>query len=202
MSYFDDNEARITGLNLGRRINWDILPPPKEKMQVTIQNVDVQWNGEGRKKWGKAVVAYSFNGEARKQNVMSFTNPEVFKKVQELIGQSVDVELTKNDKGYSEWKSVNVSSAATAGNTTSSSGASATRVSGSNYETKEERAARQVLIVKQSSLSAAVETLKTGAKAPPDPAAIIDLAQQFVDWVFETSGNVAGSEDYKGDIPF
>jgi hypothetical protein len=168
-------------------------------MQVTIKNVDVQWNGEGRKKWGKAVVDYSFNGEARKQNVMSFTNPEVFKKVQELVGQSVDVELTKNDKGYSEWKSVNVSSAASGtGTGTNGSAPAATRVSGSNYETKEERAARQVLIVKQSSLSAAVETLKTGAKAPPDPAAIIDLAQQFVDWVFES----ATADAEQGDIPF
>lgn len=170
-------------------------------MQVQIRNVNVEWVGEGRKKYGKATVEYSYNGEARRQNVMSFTNPDVFKKVQELTGQTVEVEVGKNDKGYSEWRSVSVS-----GNSGSGSAqppaATATRVSGSNYETKEERAARQVLIVKQSSLSSAISTLTPGAKAALDANAVLELAQKYADWVFEQPKDASGFDTMDNDLPF
>lgn len=172
-------------------------------MQVQIKNVDVQWAGEGRKKYGKATVDYTYNGETRRQSVMSFSNPDVFKKVQELVGQTVEVEVGKNDKGYSEWRSINVgnvtSPSAAAGSTGSGT---ATRVTGSNYETKEERAARQVLIVKQSSLSNAVETLSVGAKAAPKREEVIELAQFYADWVYSKENDETGFDTMKDDIPF
>lgn len=165
----------------------------------------MQWNGEGRKKWGKAQVEYTYNGEARKQNVMSFTNPDVFKKVQELEGQAVEVELTKNEKGYNEWKSIQVQSAGSAssgGSGSPAASATTTRVSGSNYETKEERAARQVLIVKQSSLSTAAEILSVGAKTPPAKESVTELAQYFTDWVFNKEDDDGSIAAMKDDIPF
>lgn len=54
----------------------------------------------------------------------------------------------------------------------------------SNYETPEERAKKQVYIVKQSSLSNAVQLLSIGAKTPPKTDEVFALAQQFTDWVF------------------
>lgn len=54
----------------------------------------------------------------------------------------------------------------------------------SNYETPEERAKRQVYIVKQSSLSNAVALLSCGAKTPPSKSDVFDLAQEFTNWVF------------------
>lgn len=203
MSYFDDNEDRLTGLNLGRRMSWGYVPILKEKtqkMQVTINRVDVEWVGEGRKKYGKATVNYSYNGEARRQNIMSFSNPDVFKKVQELTGATVEVEVGKNDKGYSEWRSISVG-VSNASNAGSPAATATTRVSGSNYETKEERAARQVLIVKQSSLSAAVATLTPGAKAALDANAVLELAQKYSDWVF-AKPELGGVEEMSDDIPF
>lgn len=169
-------------------------------MQVQIRNVNVEWAGEGRKKYGKATVEYTHNGEARRQNVMSFSNPDVFKKVQELTGQTVEVEVGKNDKGYSEWRSVTVG-ASNASNAPSPAATGTTRVSGSNYETKEERAARQVLIVKQSSLSSAVATLSPGAKAALEPNVVLELAQKYADWVFEKP-SLGGVEEMSDDIPF
>lgn len=175
-------------------------------MQVTIKNVNVEWVGEGRKKYGKATVEYSYNGESRRQNIMSFSNPDVFKKVQELTGQTVEVEVGKNDKGYSEWRSISVLAAGAGQQTTSGSGSSATgtatRVTGSNYETKEERAARQVLIVKQSSLSAAVATLTVNAgKEKLQIEDVLDLAQKYSDWVFEKP-SLGGVEEMSDDIPY
>lgn len=172
-------------------------------MQTLIKNVDVQWTGQGAKRWGKAVVTHEREGKELKQNVVSFKNPEVFKKVQELIGQTVDVETVK-DGDFWNWKSISTAGATSANSSTgtaSTGNSTSTRVSGSNYETKEERAKRQVLIVKQSSLSAAVAILTPGAKAALDPKAVKELAQDLTDWVFdkEDDGSI---ETMSNDLPF
>ena len=173
-------------------------------MQVQIVNVQVDWVGEGRKKYGAAVVDYKWNGESRKQKIMSFANPDVFKKVQEMVGQTVEVEVGKNDRGYNEWRSINVGASDATG-VASPGATNTTRVSGSNYETKEERAARQVLIVKQSSLSAAVASLTPGAKATLDPATVLERAQAYTDWVFGKSDDkqdASGFDNMSDDIPY
>lgn len=53
-----------------------------------------------------------------------------------------------------------------------------------DFETKEERAIRQKLIIAQSSISNAIETLKTskGSIAKED---VKELAQEYFDWVFQ-----------------
>lgn len=164
-------------------------------MQVQIKDVNVEWNGSGNKRWGKAVVEYSFNGKDRKQNVMSFLNPEVFKQVQTLVGQTVNVETTKNEKGYDEWKSVSV------GETSSTPSAAATNTkSAGNWETKEERAYRQVLIVKQNGLTNAVASLTPGAKTPPATEEVLKRAQEYVDWVLDQDDDI--QDNNLEDIPF
>lgn len=52
-----------------------------------------------------------------------------------------------------------------------------------DYETKEERQRRQELIVRQSSLTNAIETLSVGAKSVT-PQQVMEVAQQYVDFVF------------------
>lgn len=54
----------------------------------------------------------------------------------------------------------------------------------STYETSEERARKQIFIVKQSSISAAIALLSIGAKTPPSTQLVLDEAQKFVDFVF------------------
>jgi hypothetical protein len=158
-------------------------------MQVNIVNVNVENVVKGRSRYSKATVQYTWNGEARSQSIMSFSNPSVFKEVQELVGQTVEVETGKNDAGFTEWRSIKrVGDAGSAQQgVPAATGAPATRVSGSNYETRDERAARQVLIVRQSSLGAAVESLTPGAKAALDPKAVIEVAKQFEEYVFATN---------------
>ena len=60
-----------------------------------------------------------------------------------------------------------------------------------DFEGKEERQARQRLIVRQSSLSAAVAISTVGAKTV-DKEAVKKLANELTNWVFE--------KDYTGDI--
>jgi hypothetical protein len=74
-----------------------------------------------------------------------------------------------------------VSAAPTPGQTANAS-ASPVR-SGGNWETPEERAKKQVYIIKQSSLAQAVATLSVGAKAVKKEE-VVDLAQYYTDFVF------------------
>jgi hypothetical protein len=157
-------------------------------MRFVFQNLTTENVVKGKSRYTKAVVEYTYNGEPRKQTMMSFSNPGIFKQVQELTpGQEIDVDVIKNEAGFNEWSRITVGDTATPakGTPTGAVGAGVTKVTGSNYETATERAARQVLIVKQSSLSAAVASLTPGAKAPLSVEEVIERAQAFVDFVFE-----------------
>ncbi len=93
-------------------------------------------------------------------------------------GNVFTVKSIKNEtSGYWDW--VEVKQAAPGSETTK-----ATPTPKSTYETPEERAKKQVYIVKQSSLSAAIQLLSVGAKTPPDAASVLSTAQKFTDWVF------------------
>ena len=158
--------------------------------KIKIQEVTIEEVRNGRNKYDKASVVYSFNGENRTQNLMSFSNPAVFAKVKALKpGEEVVVTVTKNDKGYNQWAAVEP-----VGNTKDEpKSASATTGRVSNYETAEERAKRQVLIVKQSCLAQAV------AFVDPDEDTnvqhVLDVAQQFVDWVMADDSQALDGED-------
>lgn len=72
----------------------------------------------------------------------------------------------------------------------------------SSYETPEERAKKQVYIVKQSCLNQAVAVLSVGAKTPPEDGAILQKAQKYVDWVFEDNkAEVPSLMDMPNDFP-
>lgn len=70
-----------------------------------------------------------------------------------------------------------------------------------DFETKTERAERQRLIVRQSSLAQAIAVLSVGAKAKLQVEEVLGLAETFTTWVFESEAAdpMEGLED---DIPY
>lgn len=154
-------------------------------MQTRINSVTVEHVAKGRTGYDVATVNY---GDGKEKKIMSFANPAVFAAVQQLAGQEVEITVTKNGQ-YFEWSAVTAIGGASEARP---AGAPATKVTGSNYETAAERAARQVLIVKQSSLSAAIASMTPGAKAPLEVNEVIERAQKFTDYVFDN--NVAVPE--------
>lgn len=176
-------------------------------MQFTIKSVSVENVVKGRSRYSIAHVTYDDRGQEKNKKIFSFSNPDVFKKVQELVGQPIEVTIGKNNAGYDEWMTIAAAAASGVAPSpaTGTAGTGTTRVSGSNYETREERASRQVLIVKQSSLSAAVASLAPGAKGALDPKTVLERAQEYTDWVFskeesfEDDGSINGMPS---DIPF
>ena len=131
------------------------------------------------------------NGKVAGKKLMSFTFPTVFNTLKAAqAGESYEVKTVKNDAGYWDWTEVRkleegevVKLSATQQFAASSS---------DRYETKEERAYRQQLIVRQSSLSNAVQTLAVGAKAIKAEE-VIALASQYEQWVYD--GNTSTQEE-------
>lgn len=168
-------------------------------MQITVKSVNVEWIAKGKTKYGKAVVSYVRDGKDNTQTLVSFKNPDVFKTLSEASEGSVyEITLTK-EGDYWQWsKAVPADNASTkAQGSAQAPAATGGRVTGSNYETKEEREKKQVYIVKQSSLSAAISTLSHGTDVPLDPSNVIALARQYTEFVFESFDKDAEQDLFK-----
>jgi len=173
-------------------------------MQITIIDVSAPVATKTAKGGYQSIeVTYkNESGQAQGKKLMSFSNPSVFKAVQELEkGSVVEVETFKDDNGYWQWKAIKAAGSAPAETT----GKPAGRVTGSNYETPDERAKRQVYIVRQSSIGHAVSILTVGAKSGPKVDEVLSLAKQLEDYVFGVDTKAVeakhGFEDFSDDIP-
>lgn len=168
-------------------------------MQIEVVNVSVEDKG----KYNMAVVAYRENGQLKEKKIMSFGAASAVYKVLSKAsqGQKFDVKATKNDKGYWDWTEI------TESNGESSKGGSTlgNPAPKSNYETAEERAMRQVLIVRQSSVSNAIEYLKANPKKVPTVQEVLMVAKQFEDYVFGKNQQEAAASsslsEMKDDLP-
>jgi hypothetical protein len=147
-------------------------------------------------------------GKVEGKKVMSFTNKEVYDTLSKATnGQQLAVTTEKNEKsGYWDWTKVDALGAAGATAAPSKAvGATSFASPKSTYETAEERAARQVLIVRQSSLSAAIAVLNKDKKEPA-PSDIVQLADFFTRWVFQKDVELPNKVDDIGemddDIPY
>lgn len=157
-------------------------------MQITIIDVgqpNTHAAKNGRTYQSMEVTYKDEQGKVNNKKLMSFSNPSVFKTISTLNkGDSLNVKTEKDQNGYWQWTGILEEGEKQVAQQPSSGASSNTRVTGSNYETKEERAARQVMIVRQSSLSTAVASLAIGAKAlAPSPADVIAYAKQLESYV-------------------
>lgn len=170
-------------------------------MNITLLSVDIKTQPtKNGKSYQLADVAYknnTFQGKVEGKKVMSFgATAEAFKTLAVASpGESYTVEIVKNAAGYNDWVSMvkGEANAAPAAPTTSKAPNAAPK---SNYETSEERAQRQVYIIRQSSLTNAISTLAVGSKAAPNPDAVVNLAQRYVDFVLNgNAGAIATTTD-------
>lgn len=167
-------------------------------MQITVIDV-VQETlaAKNGRTFQQLVVSYKNDkGMSQAKKLVSFSNPDLFKSAKSWLKDQVyNVKTVKNEKtGYWDW--VGLEGEQTVAETKSSA-STGTRVAGSNYETKEERAARQVYIVRQSSITNAVALLGSGKSV----ADILNVAKQFEDFVFAKSEGVDAINELPDDIP-
>lgn len=154
--------------------------------KIVIQEVKIEEVRNGKNKYDKAEVVYSSNGQNRTQKIMSFSNPAIFAQVRKMVsGETYDVEVVKNDAGFNQWAKI-VATSGEAAPVAEGKPAPAGRTSVSTYETAEERRIKQMYIIKQSSISSAIEFSKhpqfAGANVTVED--LLVTAQQFVDFVY------------------
>lgn len=165
---------------------------------------DVKKNGGGSYKGWELVYRASDN-EIRTvaKPVTSLTYNANLKKQLGELKQGDEFTLTqeKNAAGFFDIKSIvkGIVEASTSATVTSNGTGKASTPTTSNYETRDERNARQRLIVRQSSLTAAIAIAQaeTGGKAKRD--VVLDLAEQLTDWVFEKG--MVGLQNMESDLP-
>jgi hypothetical protein len=184
------------------------------QIQVLSNMVTTQTNKAG-KPMQVLEVAYknlTFQGKVESKKLFDFgVQADVFKTLATAAAASHwDVEVKKNDAGYNDWIKV------TKGNGASSVADQPTRATASSpavtkggWETPEERAKKQIYIVRQSSISAAVNALTATGKVIPNANEVIDYARQLEEFVFSSDnvkavvGKDVGSIDtMEEDIPF
>jgi hypothetical protein len=150
----------------------------------------------------------SFQGKVEGKKVTQY-NEAAFKVLADpsSIGKTFEVEIEKKD-GFNNWVSMKQVGAGDVAQQTAQyaphpagvKGAATSTPVRSTYETPEERAIKQVYIVRQSSLTNAINTLGVGAKKL-EPADVLKLAQEYTDFVFgKKSPGASGFEDFP-DVP-
>lgn len=162
-------------------------------MQIQVVNVEISTKPTAKSSYQIAEVAYKnlATGKLEGKKIMSFTNKEVFSEIAAAkSGEVFDVTSEKDEKGYWQWTAVKRQAAGAAPAPANKGGAvgMATTSPKSTYETPEERAKKQIYIVRQSSLSSAIDLLSVGAKTAPDVGKVVEVAKQFEDFVFGVGG--------------
>lgn len=170
------------------------------KIQVLSVNVNHIPNAKGG--YDVAEVAYKdlAQGKVGGKKIMSFLDKAVFNAAKAMKANGFyEITMAKeagNDgKEYWQWKNIAEADGEAPAPAAGKAGFTPPK---SNYETPEERVARQRLIVRQSSLSNAVTLLKT-EKTTPATQDVLTLADLLCDWVYEVvEAPVQGGDD----IPF
>lgn len=175
-------------------------------MQFDIKIFEVK--NENKGKYDLLTVDYKDLRQDKNstKKVVSFTNKDVYNTLKAAqSGEEFTVTAVKGEQ-YWEWQNVSPRGQApaesTGGNVAASKPAATTPKS--TYETPEERAKKQLYIVRQSSIGAAINLLKT-EKVIPSVADIIATAKQFESYVFgvEMPANINSLPplDNDDDIP-
>lgn len=161
---------------------------PYDVVEVAYKNLTFQGKVEGRK-------IMPFGNTADTHAALKSAQP----------GQVFDVTVVKNEAGYNDWTSVKLSDGTQPAPVPSAinSPKAAIGAGRSTYETPEERAQRQILIVRQSSVGHALTLLSLGAKTAPKLDEVLETAQQISDFVFQIkSAGPSGFEDLPDfDVP-
>ena len=158
-------------------------------MQIQVVTTTVETKPTQKGSYQQLEVVYknlTYQGKIESKKLMSFgANASAFKTLSDAAaGSQWEVEVVKNAQGYNDWPKVTqgLSDRASPDVPQAATAAKAQIGGRSTYETPEERAQRQVFIVRQSSVSAAVSTLSVGAKSvkPEDVIAVAKLYEGYV----------------------
>lgn len=158
---------------------------------IDVEN-NVKPTKDGKRTYNELVVTYKDSEDkVNGKKLLSFgAGAEVYKVLSGATkGQVFTVETVKNDAGFWDWVSATTGSVQAPPVAAATSASHKTSYASDPRETPEERAAKQVMIVRQSSLAQAVAFVSVFApdKEAVTPEMVIDLAKEFEAYVFDTN---------------
>lgn len=164
-------------------------------MQITVIAVSSpETKTKGKNKWQEITLSYTSDKGDKDKKFPSYV--DIYETIKGLeVGSTYEVRLQK-DGDYWQWVGVEKIEGATkpAGGKSSSGGndwAAKTQLDRERFEFEKEK---QILIIRQSMIAAAVESLPKGA----DADAVVYIADQFVNYVL--NGRAETTTDGDPDI--
>ena len=157
-----------------------------------------------KSKWQEVNLTFAAAGKTQVKKFLSF-NP-IFNKIKDMAeGEQYEVAMQKNDAGYWDWTSVEkvfVEEGAMSRMTGAPGDDRAKQMARpSTYETAEERAKKQVYIIRQSSISSAISLLAANGGKKNTVEEVIATAQQLADFVFGIEVESKSVFDMEDDLP-
>jgi hypothetical protein len=151
-----------------------------------------------KSKWQEVNLTFAAAGKTQVKKFLSF-NP-IFNKIKEMVeGEQYEVAMQKNDAGYWDWTSVEKSISADSPPFSPDAPKQMSRPS--TYETAEERAKKQVYIIRQSSLANAISLLAANGGKKNTVEEVMIVANQFADFVLGENVEAPSIFDMEDDLP-
>jgi hypothetical protein len=175
-------------------------------MQIVVVKASPEVN---KGKYKEFELVFKKDGKVEGKKFFSFNYPEVYASILAAKeGDSFNVVTEqipgKDGNKYWQWTSISPSGTPVAQSSTPTTHSVPEKAARSNWETPEERAAKQRYIVKQSSLSLALSLLQhndSDREGKITSEQVIKLADEFVNYVFHEDATQA-IVDMKDDLPF
>ncbi len=159
-------------------------------MIITIKIIKIATENKGKYQQAKVSYEETGTGKVTSKTLLSFLHEDVFKTItnasmDDVFTIEMQKEPGKDGKEYWQWITATKGEAAPPSATSvGKTGTVASSSPRNTYETPEERAQKQVYIVRQSSLGHAIETIKVGSKTQPNPNEVVELAKFYEKYVF------------------
>ena len=177
-------------------------------MNITILSVQTTTQtAKSGKPYQQLEVAFKNNtfGKVESKKIMPFgAQKAAFDALANAAtGAVFEVTVVKNDAGYNDWTAISQAvpgspAPQAAGSINKPTAGNAVQVK-STYETADERAKKQVYIIRQSSLSAAIGSLSVGAKSALKASDIIAVAEEYYAWVMQSPPDAVKQDLF--DVP-
>jgi hypothetical protein len=153
----------------------------------TVTNVSYK-NAEGKV---KGMKVFPFKEQAAVAASFADASP----------GDVYEAAFRKNDKDFWEFAPTPTKTGATEKTVSTQAAGASGGTTRSNWETSEERAARQVMIVRQSSLERALQYFELTGHKKADLSEVIALATRFVDFVMGREfASSLGAQAFKPEV--
>lgn len=180
-------------------------------MNITILSVQTTTQtAKSGKPYQQLEVAFKNNtfGKVESKKIMPFGAQKAAFDVlaNAATGSVFEVTVVKNDAGYNDWTAITQAAPGSVAAQGSINGAGNAKATGGNvtqvkstYETPEERAKKQVYIIRQSSLSSAISMLTPGSKSPLKVSEVVDIADELFAWVMQSPQDAVKQDLF--DVP-